>query len=105
MDTTTTSTTRETELHIVRTTFSLVEIADLADVSYDRVYRDVRTGILPSERLTGCQRHDRRCLEVSLQDLSHSARPLYRQVAKDLADRYSYDVEPFPLSSTVAAKA
>lgn len=79
------------ELRTVRTSFSLVEVADLADVSYDRVYRDVRTGLLPATRLSGCNRHDRRCLEVTVQDLGHAARPVYRKVARDLLDRYSFE--------------
>lgn len=80
------------DLHTVRTSFSLVEVADLAEVSYDRVYRDVRTGLLPATRLTGTDRHDRRCLEVTLQDLGHAARPVYRRLSKDLLERYSFEV-------------
>ncbi len=80
----------DSEVRTVRTSFSLVEVADLAGVSYDRVYRDVRTGILPSMRLTDYSRHDRRCLEVRLEDLSRSEQPLYRHVAEELLVRYSF---------------
>ena len=64
---------------------SLVEVADAANVSYDRVYRDVRTGILPSHAVPKAERHDRRLFSVTLSDLARSARPCYRRIAQEFA--------------------
>lgn len=64
---------------------SLVEIADAASVSYDRVYRDVRTGILPSHSVPMAERHDHRRFAVTLSDLGRSARPCYRRLAQEFA--------------------
>lgn len=64
---------------------SLVEVADAASVSYDRVYRDVRTGILPSHSVPLAERHDHRRFSVTLSDLGRSTRPCYRRVAQEFA--------------------
>lgn len=64
---------------------SLVDVADAAHVSYDRVYRDVRTGILPCHSVPTAQRHDRRRFSVTLSDLSQSARPCYRRLCQEFA--------------------
>jgi len=67
---------------------TLVEVADAADVSYDRVYRDVRTGILPSHTVSMAERHDHRRFVVTLTDLSRAARPCYRRLAETFTTEY-----------------
>lgn len=64
---------------------TLVEIADAANVSYDRVYRDVRTGILPSHTVSMTERHDHRRFVVTPSDLAKAARPCYRRLAETFA--------------------
>jgi len=76
---------------VARTRFTLVEIADWAQVPFGRVVRDVRAGHLAARAAEGSSAARLPALEVTLSDLAQARREVYRRILPRLVEAYAWD--------------
>lgn len=75
---------------MARTRFTLVEIADWAQVPLGRVVRDVRAGRLTASA-SGRLPAALPALEVTLSDLAQARQRVYRRILRRLVEAYACD--------------